>query len=202
MALSKPLISESVWFEAVVFFSRPLPSSRRQQHTKSREETAQIDAFEAFFRQHERQITGYLCRMLGNEQSALDFSQETFIRAWQHFDQLQEATTARAWLYRVATNLALRQLEQHSAHSLQPLDDTLPGDSDPGRRIVERDLVQQTLLTLTPKQRSALMLHEVQGFSCDDVGAILHMSRDAVKMALWRGREQFRKRYLHEEEQS
>ena len=56
-------------------------------------------------------------------------------------------------------------------------------------------------MTLTPKQRGALILHEVHGLSCDEVGQLLHLSRDAVKMAIWRGREQFRKAYLSEGEQ-
>ena len=62
-------------------------------------------------------------------------------------------------------------------------------------RFIEVDLVEQTLLELPPKQRAALVLREVYGFSCEEIGSTLGMSRDAVKMSLWRARERFRVRY-------
>ena len=193
------LMPFAVRLEDVLLFARSESPPRHNAGASSTLDAAQMQSFEAFFRRYERQITAYLYRMLGNEQTALDFSQETFIRAWQNFERLQEPVTARGWLYRVATNLSLRHLEQHKARIMQPLDEWLPGASDPGRRIAERDLVQRSLLTLTPKQRSALMLYEVYGLPCEEIGAILHLSRDAVKMVLFRGRKQFRQHYLHEE---
>jgi hypothetical protein len=48
--------------------------------------TADVDAFEAFFGRHERDIFGYPWRLTGDEQSARDLTQETFLRAWQRFD--------------------------------------------------------------------------------------------------------------------
>lgn len=158
--------------------------------------------FEAFFARFARQITGYLWRMTSDEQTASDLCQETFFRAWQHFDQLRDRPEARGWLYRVATNLAAHHHRQLAAHPVEPLDAAMLGASDPGRRVAESERVLQVLQDLTPKQRSALVLHEVQGLSCDEIGQILQMSRDAVKMALFRAREQFRIRYLHEEDEA
>ena len=59
--------------------------------------------------------------------------------------------------------------------------------------------MRQTLLQLPIRQRAALILREVIGLSCAEIGDLLNISRDAVKMALWRAREQFRARYLGEE---
>ncbi len=171
---------------------RPVGSDAQAQRT--------LGEFEGFFARFAPQITGYLCRMVNDEQAAFDLCQETFFRAWQHFANLRQRPEARAWLYRVATNLASHHHRQRVAHPLDPLDDSLPGASDPGRHVVERMHVAQVLQTLTPKQRSALILHEVQGLSCDEIGQILQMSRDAVKMVLFRAREQFRMHYLREED--
>jgi DNA-directed RNA polymerase specialized sigma24 family protein len=74
-----------------------------------------------------------------------------------------------------------------------------PSTSDPAGRLVEGDLVRQTLQRLPPKRRAALVLREVYGLSCVEIGAALDMSEAAVKMALHRGREQFRALYLREE---
>ena len=157
------------------------------------------DAFEAFFWRFERKIFGYLWRMTGDEQTAFDLAQETFLRAWQHFAEITTFRDAGPWLFRVATNLALTHLRRHAARPAVPLTEDAPGASDPGRHVAERDAVRQVLARLTPKQRSALVLHEVYGLSCDEVGHVLGMSRDAVKMALLRGRENFRAQYLRGE---
>jgi RNA polymerase sigma-70 factor (ECF subfamily) len=158
------------------------------------------DAFEAFFWRFERQIFSYLWRMTGEEQSAFDLAQETFLRAWQHFGEISTFRDAGPWLFRVATNLALTHLRRRSARRAVPLTEDEPGASDPGRAVAERDAVRRVLAILTPKQRAALVLHEVYGLSCEEVGQALGLSRDAVKMALSRGRESFRAHYLQGEE--
>lgn len=63
------------------------------------------------------------------------------------------------------------------------------------------DAVRATLLTLTPQQRAALVLREVYGFSCAEVGEILGITVAAAKMTLSRGRDAFRVRYTQQEEQ-
>lgn len=159
------------------------------------------DAFEALFTQFERPIFGYLMRMTSDEQTARDLSQETFLRAWQHFSKLRTYDSPAAWLFRVATNLAISHLRRRSTlvGSAQLLgDDDSPARSDPAMHFIEYDLVQRTLLALSPKQRATLVLREIYGLNCDEIARLLGCSRDAAKMTLWRGREQFRARYLRE----
>jgi len=160
--------------------------------------------FEAFFLRYERQITGYLWRLTGDEQSASELTQETFLRAWQHFDAVRHYEQPLAWLFRVATNLARQQHRRTRAPvgRATPLDDEADlASSDPTLRVAERELVRDTLLHLSFQQRAALILFEVEDLSCAEVGELLHLSRGAVKMALWRAREQFRVRYLRESEE-
>ena len=193
------------WTERLVLFARITSSSTRiietdQTVSLAAEHKEKIRRFEAFYWHYERQIIAYLRRMLSDEQAAYDLGQEAFMRAWQHFDDISTHNTARAWLYRVVTNLALNLLRQRSARPQTRLDEFLPGQSDPGRRIGEQDLINQILQKLTPKQRSALLLYEVHGLSCDEIGELLGMSRQAIKGALWRAREAFRLEYLREDE--
>jgi RNA polymerase sigma-70 factor (ECF subfamily) len=158
--------------------------------------------FEAFFQAHERAITGYLWRMTGDEQAASDLAQETFLRAWQRFDRIRAYERPGGWLFRVATNLALQHLRRRGAPvgAAGPLDGAWdPRVSDPGRRFVERDQVRETLRELTPKARALLILRDVYGLSAEEVGDILKMSREAVKVGLWRARTQFRDRYMRKE---
>lgn len=160
--------------------------------------------FEAFFRAHQRDIFGYLWRMTGDEQAAYDLSQETFVRAWQHFARIASYERPGAWLFRVATNLALTHLRRAAAPvgAAQPFVPGLdPSVSDPSWRLAESDAVRATLLALPPQQRAALALREVYGCSCEEVAEALGVSLAAAKMTLSRGREAFRARYTREEEQ-
>ncbi|HEX6122970.1 MAG TPA: RNA polymerase sigma factor [Ktedonobacterales bacterium] len=155
-------------------------------------------AFEHFFRAHEPRISGYLWRVTGDAHLAADLSQETFLRAWRHFAAIQGYERPEAWLFRVATNLALQALRRRGglvggAASLGEWD--LPGASDPGRQLAERDAVREALLALPPKQRALLALREVYGLSGAEVAATMGLSREAAKVALWRARAAFRAAY-------
>jgi len=160
------------------------------------------DRFESFFARFHHQIFGYLWRMTGDEQAAHDLTQETFVRAWKHFDDIGSSPEPAPWLFRVASNLARTHHKRGVARPVLPLDEAHPGASDPSWSIAERDLVSRALRSLTPNQRAALVLHEVYGMSCDEVGYALGLSRAAVKMALWRAREGFRARYLRDGEEA
>jgi RNA polymerase sigma-70 factor, ECF subfamily len=167
-------------------------------------EGSQLPAFEAFFRRHEGALFGYLWRMTGDEQTAYDLSQETFVRAWQHFDRIASYDRPGAWLFRVATNLALTHQKRTAAlvGAAQPFSPGVdPAVSDPAWRLAVSDAVRATLLTLTPQQRAALVLREVYGFSCAEVAETLGISEAAAKMTLSRGRDAFRARYTRQEEQ-
>lgn len=180
--------------------SEPLPAN-----IPAEDNTHAPPTFEAFFRRHEREIFGYLWRMTGDEQTAYDLSQEAFVRAWQHFDRIATYDRPSAWLFRVATNLALTYQRRATAPvgAAQPFSESNdPSVSDPAWRLAESDAVRATLLALTPQQRAALVLREVYGFSCAEVAETLGITVAAAKMTLSRSRDAFRARYTREERQS
>jgi RNA polymerase sigma-70 factor, ECF subfamily len=163
---------------------------------------ALIGDFEEFFRRYEPRITGYVWRMVGDEAAAGDLCQETFIRAWKHFTEVRAAKQPQAWLFRVATNLALNHLRaqtrgMRAAISLDTADD--PASSDPTGRFIERDFVGSILAELAPKSRAILVLRDVYGVSFDEAGSMLGLSSAAARMALSRARAQFRDHYLQKE---
>ncbi|HEX6544624.1 MAG TPA: RNA polymerase sigma factor [Ktedonobacterales bacterium] len=161
---------------------------------------AGVDAFEAFFWRYERDILGYLWRLTGDEQSAYDLSQETFVRAWQHFEKLQQYDQPRAWLFRVPSNLGLNHLRGRSrreqrASATEDIQNIVTLGGDPALRLAENDAIRRTLLDLPPGQRAAVVLCDVYGLSTTEAAAALGLSQGSLKMALWRGRERFRQEY-------
>ena len=165
----------------------------------------QLAAFEQFFNRYEREVFGYLWRVTGDEQTAGDLTQETFVRGWQHFDRIQGYEQPGGWLFRVATNLALNHLRQRKSRAAFAVTvenaEVANDDGDLAGRIERRETVRAILMDLPDQQRMALVLREVYGLSCREVGSVLGISTGAARTALWRGREQFRERYLTEEKQ-
>ncbi|HEX3271283.1 MAG TPA: sigma-70 family RNA polymerase sigma factor [Ktedonobacterales bacterium] len=158
---------------------------------------SEAEEFEAFVRRFERQILNYLWRMTGEEQSAYDLTQEVFLRAWRHFSSISQYEQPQAWLFRVATNLALthNSSRKRQAAPMSALPNDAPGASDPARHFAESEVVRQVLLQLPSRRRAALVLREVYGLSTAEVGKVLGMSETAVRMAISRAREQFRALY-------
>jgi RNA polymerase sigma-70 factor, ECF subfamily len=155
--------------------------------------------FEAFFWRYEPPISRYLKQILGDEMAANDICQETFFRAWSHFPHIKDHPQVRTWLYRVATNLVFDLKRYRASHPESIMaNDLVAGASDPGRRIVNKDLVTKVLQTLPMKHRSVLILFDVHGYSGKEIADLLGMSTNAVKMTLFRARKQFREEYERE----
>lgn len=170
-------------------FSTPTPTADAER------------AFEQFIERYERDVFGFLWRMTGDEQAAYDLSQEAFLRAWRHFDRVTTYEQPRAWLFRVATHLALNyRRDQASRSGALALDeaDAQSRSPDPTLQVLERDSIEASLLLLPKRMRAALILRDVYGYTSEEIAAVLKVSHAAAKMTISRAREQFRQSYLRE----
>jgi RNA polymerase sigma-70 factor (ECF subfamily) len=195
---------------------REIDAADQQANTPSRDlagPTRGADtAFDAFFTQHERSLYGYLRRMLPTHEAALDVAQEAFFRAWQRFDVLCGYDRPQAWLFRVATNLALDQLRRRQPIGLSRLfgrrepatsDESDSGDAIPAlmdpfdmeRSLAERDLVNRALLRVPERQRAAVLLWAAHGLTCAEIAAALETTEVNARQMLSRGRARFREVY-------
>lgn len=167
-------------------------------------------AFEAIFQHYERQIYGFIYRMMGNAEDASDLTQECFIRAYRGLAQTSEDLNISAWLHRIASNACLDVLRRRQrirwlpweTHKHEHLLHGRPLD-DPERRALSQEtqaVVQQVLQQMSPRNRMALILREFEGMSCEDIGQVMGLSRSAVKSVLFRAREEFRRIYRRLEE--
>lgn len=158
------------------------------------------DQFEAFYRQHERDIFGYLWRVTGDEQTANDLTQEVFLRAWRQFAKLRGYERPEAWLFHVATNLALNERRhQRIAGPAATLQGQERASGDHAAQLADRAALRAALEGLPARQRAALILREIYGYSCDEIASMLDVSRAAAKMTLSRARERLRTLYLKED---
>jgi RNA polymerase sigma-70 factor (ECF subfamily) len=79
-------------------------------------------AFEVFFAHHRQKVRRHLMRMLRHEETVEDLTQETFLRVWTRADQWDGRGECRAWLLRIATNLALNLLRAQRRRREVPLE--------------------------------------------------------------------------------
>jgi RNA polymerase sigma-70 factor (ECF subfamily) len=169
-------------------------------------------AFNAFFEQHEHALYGYLRRMLPTHEAALDVAQEAFFRAWRRFETVRGYDRPQAWLFRVATNLALDTFRRRqptglarifSERSADSADEGESGDiisalTDPfdmEQSLAVRDLVNQALARLPERQRAAVLLWAAHGLTCAEIAAALETTEVNVRQMLSRGRAKFREIY-------
>ena len=158
---------------------------------------------------HRQELHRHCYRMLGSLHDADDAMQETMLRAWQAIDRFEPRPSLAAWLYRIATNVCLRTLEQRSrraaheiGHELQPYPDRLlealaTDDPEPAAQVEEREAIGLAFIAalqfLLPKQRAVLLLRDVLGWSAAEVADALGDSTAAVNSSLQRGRERLRR---------
>jgi RNA polymerase sigma-70 factor (ECF subfamily) len=149
--------------------------------------------------QYRRELEIHCYRMLGSPHDAEDLVQETLLRAWRSLDRFERRASVRTWLYRIATNACLDELDarpRRPAPVLPYPDDRLeevaPAVYDPAARYALREGMELALLTaiqqLPGRQRAVLILRDVLGWTAPEVAALLDTSVAGVNSALQRAR--------------
>ena len=163
-----------------------------------RERDAQ--AFRSLIDRLQQPITGYLHRLVGDREVALDLAQDTFVQVYKEIDKTSGEFALDAWIYRIATNYGLRYLNRKRLKqfvrlgSRENFDESL-AVAGPEDQTEIRILVHQTLGEMKPKDAAVLQLHYGNGFTYEEIGTVLQMSSEAVRKRVARGVEKFRRVY-------
>lgn len=167
--------------------------------------------FEARTAPYRRELLQHCYRMAGSVHDAEDLLQETMLRAWRAFDRYDEnRASLRTWLYRIATNTCLNELEGRGRRPLpsglvaegeDPAGLLIRGDevlwlqpfpADPAAVVGRRGSLRLALIAalqfLPAKQRAALILKDVLDWSAVEIATALDITPAAVNSALQRAR--------------
>ncbi len=126
-----------------------------------------------------------LCMViLCNKEDAEDAVQDTFAKYWKVQPNFNSTEHEKAWLIRVASNCSKDRLRSLFHRRAVCLDDIEEYAATP-----EQTCVLEQLMALPPKYKTILHLHYVEGYKLGEVADILDMKENAVKVALYRGRE-------------
>ncbi len=152
-------------------------------------------AFDGLFAHWAGPLLNFLERMVGDRATAEELVQESFLRVHRARDRYEPRARFSTWLYRIATNLALNELDRPRRRHLHLVDDAQDRmaaaaasvddvvDSQRAGAAVERALLQ-----LPERQRIALWLSAAEGHSYKEIAATLDTSEQSVKALVHRGR--------------
>lgn len=140
-------------------------------------------------------VFAYAYRVLGDRAEAEDIGQEAMLRLWRIApDWRQGEAQVTTWLYRVATNLATDRLRQRQRRRAGTLDDAPEvADERPGavQSMIEADrmaALQAALDQLPERQRQAVILRHIEGFSNPEIAEVLGVGVEAVESLTARGK--------------
>jgi len=156
-----------------------------------------------FVQEHMKRVFLLIYRIVGNVPDAQDLTQEAFIKALSRQEQLKDLDKAAHWLSRIATNTALDHLRRKGRVHFSGLDEmpetfSVSGEPSPETKAIggqRRELLEAGLLSLTERERAALLLRDVEELPAEEVAEHLQCSKATVRSHIANARVKF-KRYL------
>jgi RNA polymerase sigma-70 factor (ECF subfamily) len=125
---------------------------------------------------------------------AAEITHDAFLRLWEHYGRLAGGSNEKAWLIRVATNLAISYRRSQGAAWRRHVDYQEP--ADPGLQALnnlELVRVRRALLTLEPRDRAVMSLRFDSGLGFAEIGAIIGKSENTVKTRFHRSLDTLRR---------
>ena len=159
------------------------------------------DAFAILVQRHQRRVFNLVFRTLQNYEEANEVTQDAFFSAWQGLPSFRGDARFSTWLYRIAYNCALKQLEQRKRdNAIQAAIQAEPVDNDDDSVDAEIEahdrqaIVREHLLTLPAKYRVVLILRHLQEMTYEEMAEILTMPIGTIKTHLFRARNLLKQR--------
>jgi RNA polymerase sigma-70 factor (ECF subfamily) len=156
-------------------------------------------AFRQLVEPYRHALEVHCYRMLGSAQDADDLVQETLLRAWRALERFEPRVQFQTWLYRIATNACLDELERRTRRPEpvdpfpdRPSNETASPTYDPAARYALREGMELALMRaiqeLPGRQRAVLIFRDVLGWTAPEVAEVLGSTVASVNSALQRAR--------------
>ena len=128
----------------------------------------------------------FLTKISGDIAGAKDLTQDVFLKLWEHRTEI-ETDKARAWLFRVAYNSYVDN-KRHNKYMVRGNDSNMQCQKIENDYTDLKSVLINALLLLPKAQRSAVLLRDYEGYSYEEIGKILSLSEQQVKVYIFRAR--------------
>jgi len=169
------------------------------------------EAYRVLVERHSRNVYRLAYRITGNRHDAEEVVQEAFLRAYQKLRQFAGQANFGTWVYRIAANYAIDRIRQRSSEdSRRQTQSRAPEgglDADPvaiapdpapsPERLAQSAQLgakmQEALATLTPAERTAIVMRHWEGCAIEEIAAVLKSNTNATKNTVFRAVAKLRK---------
>ncbi len=169
--------------------------ARRAQH-------GDMDAFTILVQRYQRGIANLAYRLVGNWETALDITQEVFVRTYQMLHTFDTHRTFKPWIYRIATNRCYdylrRQGRKRAVMRESELSEHLSSPNrslDPEDRAIQNEIrqtVEEVVASLPPHYRAVITLRYLEDMSYKEIAEALNLPIGTVKTHIHRARERMK----------
>jgi RNA polymerase sigma-70 factor (ECF subfamily) len=192
---------------------KPVPGGPEEAELVRRAQAGDVDAFEQLLMRHQRRVFAIVGGILRGREDVEDVAQQVFIKVFQSLRRFDRRSAFSTWLYKVTVNECWDYLRKRRARPLvyeadlteEQAQSVMGGearhptgteaDAGADQRAAQRDLLDRLLAELTEEEQGMLMLKEVEGFSVEEIGEILGLNVNTVKVRLFRVRGRLMRLY-------
>lgn len=170
------------------------PVEQRNETDVERAAGGDRQAFERLYRKHVDRIYSLCTRMVGDRMRAEELTQDAFVRAWEKLAQFRGESAFGTWLHRLAVNVVLNDRQTEGRRrgrqddSVEDVDTVAHGSV---RAEVPAGLsidLERAIAGLPPGARKVFVLHDVEGYTHDEIGELLGVTAGGCKAQLHRAR--------------
>lgn len=159
-------------------------------------QTGDTTAFDRLVRRHQDRIYRLVYKMLGGSHESDDIAQDIFLKAYKSIKNFRCQSSFSTWLTQIAVNQCINHLKSRNRflsfglfskrHSVEP--------QDVAERNEKRERVYQAVNSLPLKQKTVIILHYFENYSCEEVAEILKCSVGTVKSRLFYARMELKEK--------
>jgi RNA polymerase sigma-70 factor (ECF subfamily) len=165
-------------------------------------------SFEELVRRYQRPIAAYVYRMDGNYESALDLTQEIFIKVYNSLSRYRSEFKFSTWIYKIAHNAAVDHLRRSSTREQSlvagtesdsydlPIESANPTPEQESERKERRGEIESVVRTLPANYRELIILRHSQDLSYEEIVEVTGLPLGTVKNRLFRAREMMRQQFV------
>lgn len=150
--------------------------------------------FEKIYRLYETRVYRLCLHMVGNTADAEELTQDTFLQVFRKLNTYRGESAFSTWLHRVAVNVVLMRLRKTRGRMEMPLDQVVETDDDGEIQtteaqvddprlvaMVDRLSLQRAMLSLSVRQRLAFVLHDVEGYTHEEIASLVGCTVESSK---------------------